>query len=79
MNKRIFEKVLDEKGGMLAFILIKSAIACYISYIVIAIMEAMLIGEADLSIGEGIIFGISSGCWGFIFAFLREVHLASKK
>lgn len=78
MDKRIFEKVLHEKGKKILLSWIESLIKYYIFCMVFAIVVVMLTGII-LDIG-GFILGLSiAAIIALVVIFLREVHNESKK
>ena len=79
MDKRIFEKVLHEKGKKIALSCIKSLIEYYIFCMVLGIVVIMLTGIIIIDI-VGFILGLGiAGIIAFVVIFLREVHNESKK
>lgn len=79
MNKRIFEKVLHEKGKKIAFSCIKSIFEYYNFVLVLGMAGLVLTGETIFTVRQLIACCGIAIITSFVVIFLREVHNESKK
>ena len=79
MNKRIFEKVLREKGKIIAFNCIKYPICVYIGTLVLGMVEIKLTGETIINAVDTMVAVSVVGTATFVLAFLGEVYCEKQK